>query len=738
MKILKFSYRKNFIALAAAFFILGGQPEEFGREKDFFHGYVIDKPVIRIGLGVQLSEIKISSSSGMEIYEVKDSYSLIAEDADEAYIKGKKEKLNEKFLVQVSRHRDRDEAEIAAQELRSLAAQKIYVQESPGRDATGRYQVTAGDFITRGDALRFMVKLNSLGDYNPWIIKQDISAEESRPLWISVGDKITSLEEDTVLYFIPSSHQSYLSYEGRSYRGIISLQAGPRGIVLINILSLEDYLKAVVPSELSPYDFREIEAHKAQAVAARTYALKNLELNQKLGFDLDDTPRSQFYKGLSAEHPLSTAAVEATAGEAVLYEGELIDALYTSTCGGRTENVEDVFLGPALPYLRSTECAHENQKEWELESRKNMTAVYSYGRNINFEIASLISLGVLPGRADSGYFQEELMISRAAEWINKAAGVLGRKPDLFVEEDRPLTLNDFIELSGAAFDWNKQAEIILPEPEKEFLIRNISGWPAESRSGLALFINTGIFNPAGTDLTPGRRLSRGEAAYYLWRVMGFHHDLFQEGRFRSYSEDVLTVESGDETLELVLSDDAFLVRNFQGERTMVPRLHLIGDESVRCLIREDRVRLLEVMYPPDSNILDRTSIVHVWQVRKSTEEMSRRINRYYPIGDLVDIIPEERGDSRRVIILRIQGSEDEVVVKGLRIRWVLGLRETYFVIDRKYGPDGRITEFTFSGRGWGHGVGLCQVGAYGMARSGEKYHEILKKYYRGIEIKKIY
>jgi stage II sporulation protein D len=729
---------KNFIALAAAFFLLGGQPIEFGREKSFFHGYSMDKPVIRIGLGVHLSEIKISSSSGMEIYEVKDSYTLIAEDAAEAYIKGKREKINEKFVVQVSRYREREKAEIAAQELRTQITYKIYVRESPGNDAAGKYQVNVGDFITRGDALRFMVRLNSLGDYNPWIIKQEISAEESRPLWILVGERITSLKEDTVLYFIPSNPQSFLSYDGRDYRGIFSLQTSPQGIVLINTLSLEDYLKAVVPSELSPYDFREIEAHKAQAVAARTYAIKNLKQNEDLGFDVDDTPRSQFYKGLNAEHPLSTAAVESTAGEVAQYKGKLIDALYTSTCGGRTENVEDVFLGPALPYLRSTECTYEKQEEWEILNRETIIPVYLNGKNISLEIASLIGLNVLPGQVTPVYFQENLMLTRAVEWINRAAGVLGKHAGLTSEEDRPFTLKDFVDLAGSAFDWNKQAEIILPEGEKEFLTQDYGQWPAESRSGFAMFLNTGIFNPDRNEISPEKILSRGEAAYYLWKVMGFHHDLFEEGRFRSFSEGVLTVENGEENQELVLPKSAFLVRSHDREQTLVSRLHLMGDEKLRWLKQGDRIQLLEVIYPPNSNVLDRMSIFHSWQVRKSSDELSRRINRYYPVGELLDIYPEGRGISHRITSLRIKGKEDEVVVKGLRIRTVLGLRETYFVIDRKYGPCGQVTEFTFSGRGWGHGVGLCQVGAYGMARSGAGYQEILKKYYYGIDIKKIY
>jgi len=68
---------KYFIILALSFFVLGGQPLEFGQENTFFHGYLIRKPVIRVGLGINLSNIKISSSSGMKIYEINSHYKLV-------------------------------------------------------------------------------------------------------------------------------------------------------------------------------------------------------------------------------------------------------------------------------------------------------------------------------------------------------------------------------------------------------------------------------------------------------------------------------------------------------------------------------------------------------------------------------------------------------------------------------------------------------------------------------------
>jgi stage II sporulation protein D len=77
-------------------------------------------------------------------------------------------------------------------------------------------------------------------------------------------------------------------------------------------------------------------------------------------------------------------------------------------------------------------------------------------------------------------------------------------------------------------------------------------------------------------------------------------------------------------------------------------------------------------------------------------------------------------------------------MNGYKVRSALGLRDTLFKISRAVSADGNIKSFTFHGRGWGHGVGFCQVGAFGMARAGCSDEEILKTYYQGVEIRKAY
>jgi stage II sporulation protein D len=729
---------KYFIVLVLSVFVLGGQPVEFGQENTFFHGYLIENPVIRVGLGINLSDIKVASSSGMKIYEINSHYKLIAEDVQDAWIKGRKEKLTEKFVIQVAQFRDREEAEIFAQELRTGTGQKVYVTQDAEQALLGTFQVKIGDFITRGDALSYIVKLNKLGIDDTWILKEEITEEESKPIWILVNDELKSLHDETVLYFIPSSPQSYLSYNGRDYRGLFILKATRKGIVLVNVLNIEDYIKAVVPSELSPYSFRQIEAHKAQAVAARTYAFKNLGSNEELGFDLCDTPNSQFYKGMNAEHPLSSKAVAETFGEIATYKGKPIDALYTSTCGGMTENAEDVFLGAALPYLRGTKCVDEKQKEWPVRSTNSPLPIYIEGNNITPTIAYLISLNIIPNNTDPLYYREEASFEEALSWIDRARHLIGKKDKEFAVPSTQLVYSSFADLLIQGLDWQDRVANLLLENETDFILKGMEGTNGNARESIAYLVQSGIFPDADLLKWTDRPLRRGEVALYLWRVLQSHDDLFHEGELKELDGGRIVLESAEKQESLTLLPGFYLLKNSAGKKTFLSQLFLLGGEKLKWIENEEGVRLLEVIYPQNSNILDRDSIYHSWHVRKSKERLEQRINQYYPIGRLIDLVVKSRGESNRVIELLIKGSETQAAVKGLRIRRVLGLKETLFVMEKEFDENGELSHILFTGRGWGHGVGLCQVGAFGMARAGADYKEILKKYYKGIKISKLY
>ncbi len=77
-------------------------------------------------------------------------------------------------------------------------------------------------------------------------------------------------------------------------------------------------------------------------------------------------------------------------------------------------------------------------------------------------------------------------------------------------------------------------------------------------------------------------------------------------------------------------------------------------------------------------------------------------------------------------------------MKGEKIRSVLRLNEQLFVINKLYDSNGKAISYSFTGRGWGHGVGMCQYGAYGLAKMGLKYDAIVKHYYTGVDLTKAY
>jgi stage II sporulation protein D len=145
-----------------------------------------------------------------------------------------------------------------------------------------------------------------------------------------------------------------VTLRGLPYRGEMVLQPGSGGgITAVNRVDIESYLLGVVPRELGPTGSQYPEAAKAQAVAARTYAVKHLGARSRQGFDVYASTADQVYGGAAAEVPLVTQAVQATRGEVLAYGGVPIDAFYHSTCGGRTAAIEEVWNQAPVPYLVS-------------------------------------------------------------------------------------------------------------------------------------------------------------------------------------------------------------------------------------------------------------------------------------------------------------------------------------------------------------------------------------------------
>src|SRR3954466_355135 len=143
------------------------------------------------------------------------------------------------------------------------------------------------------------------------------------------------------------------------YRGALELRPAGSGINVINALGLESYVRGVVSAE-SPSAW-PAEALKAQAVAARTYAITSRAGSISDGFDQYADTRSQMYKGVAAERPSTDAAVAATAGQVVTYGGQPVTTYFFSTSGGKTENVENSFVGSVpKPWLKGVDDPYDD------------------------------------------------------------------------------------------------------------------------------------------------------------------------------------------------------------------------------------------------------------------------------------------------------------------------------------------------------------------------------------------
>ncbi len=171
-----------------------------------------------------------------------------------------------------------------------------------------------------------------------------------------------------------------------------------------------------------------------------------------------------------------------------------------------------------------------------------------------------------------------------------------------------------------------------------------------------------------------------------------------------------------------------------GEETLWAPLRLVAGDRLSVFLRGDELLAVRQEVDPDGLGYDRTSDRSAWTRFRSDRELAELVETRYPSLGFTGFEILARGVSGRVGELRLLGAggRSERVV-GLPIRWTLDLPDTLFTARRLTPPEGEAG-WLFSGRGWGHGVGLCQVGAYGMALRGHGYEQILQHYYTGVEL----
>jgi len=538
-------------------------------------------------------------------------------------------------------------------------------------------------------------------------------------------------------------------FNDKPYRGRIEVFANTRGaLTVVNVIGLEDYVKGVVPNELSAGGYPLIEAHKAQAIAARTYALRNRGQFMSQGYDLLPTTRSQVYRGLTSENALSSRAVDETRGMVATYNGEPINALYTSTCGGRTEDAANIF-NDAVPYLKARECAAEgraalmpfivktSREPAELKTQQNV----ALARDV--ALLAIQNFTSLRARVSDSWLDAEAPVSDIRSWLSSVARLAHQTAPTVTEEvNRPPS---FATALSTAVYGESRADTLLNNADVEYFlaVRDANEIPQANRADVAQFLRDGYLSilPDAT-LRPREPLARGRALHSIARILEARSLLqLQKGISRPTADDSLVLRSTKgKDLPVKVSADAFLFRQIGESLYPVSTVALVGGEPVVFHVNATgEVDYLEVRPSANGAAADRFSPFSNWTTDLTPGQAQARLGRYASgIGSLVDLRVVARGNSRRATNLELVGTAGTAHVRGGRIRSALGLREQLFVIERRYNEDGRVISFTFLGRGWGHGVGMCQVGAYGLARQGFSYEQILKAYYTGIELTRMY
>jgi stage II sporulation protein D len=673
------------------------------------------------------------------------------------------------FRVELAGQATRTDAERTAREIHEQTGEAA---EASLDTTTNTWRISVGSNLPATRAGELREQLEDAGFENARIVDARSSSSSSQSTARSVNSntvrpvaRFSAPTREVVAYASGSSKlfstsapvifaseaetSAPVRFNEKPYRGRLEVFANARGMLtVVNVLSLEDYVRGVVPNELSPGSYPAIEALKAQAVAARTYAVRNRNQFASQGFDLLPTTRSQVYGGLSTEHPLSTRAVEETRGIVATYRNEPINALYTSTCGGRTEDVENIF-NEATPYLRGRECAlegHAHFASFTVKSSRDLPDIREEGNASLARDSALLDIhnfDLGTRRLTDNWLASPVSQAEARNWLSVVAR-LSRQSVPAANDDitRPPAFSTA--LSAAIFG-EARADTLLDNADVEYLLsfRDAGDIPERNRADVAWLVRDGLLSLfPDASLRPREVMSRARVIHTIARALEARGTFgLQKGLTRPTTGGAMILRSTKNRDQPISVDsDAYLFRAFGDNAYQMRSLSLVGGEPVSFhLNTRGEVDFLEVRPAQNGAAADRSSPFANWTALMSVAEVQSRLARWSRgIGTLTDLRVSSRGSSRRAIDLEIIGTNSTAHLRGGRIRSALALREQLFVIDRRYDEQGRLIGFTFTGRGWGHGVGMCQVGAFGLARQGLTYDKILKAYYTGIDLTKLY
>jgi stage II sporulation protein D len=711
-------------------------------------------PLIRIGLDTASKEIRISSAGDYyltkKISEAKPE--LISGDI-QIRVERENDEKSDVYRVQIASYSNTDLAADLQKKISDKYDQPAIVFDD---SASGLKKVRVGEYADKEKAAALLKKVVKAGYHDAFIVKETHSSGSGETTIAVRGQKLFHLSRAGFL-FQPVSHNNFLKYNGKPYRGLFDISLNKNGnLTIVNQLGTEEYLLGVVPAELNPSKYPEFAALAAQSIAARTYALKNIGRFRSEGFDLSDDTRTQVYAGVSGENKISDAVVRQTSGLAIYYQDKLIDAMFMSTCGGRTEDFSNVFDGPPVPYLKSVFCTIENGREngeTIVEGKHELDQVFMADdgtvANRNIELARILGIISSESPITPESLAKPIDKNDAAKWIENAVKIArikhtGSMPEL----KDAITRAGFLSYSAELFFGAGELKNKVSEQDVNYYLGNIKDGDAVSGSARHAFtylMQNGMWRPfPDNTIRPDEPILRGDALSIMLRwTISTYPELLRRGIFIAPdvpAENSIRIKWGTQTKDFQLAQKPSLFRRDAERTTPVNQIKIIGNEKLFFhLDSHEKIDFLEMELSPTGASSDRYSPSASWDATLTRAALAEKLKDIAgPIGEIMDLKPSRTGNSGRAVQIQIIGSRNSTVINGYKVRNALGLKDTLFIITREYNPDGSIAGFTFHGHGWGHGVGLCQVGAYGMARAGRSYEEILKTYYQGVQIRKAY
>lgn len=680
----------------------------------------IAEPKIRVGLLIDQAEVVFPRTAG--------GYYLVTDRGPSTLKRGftvtaPLAKASVRYAVQMAAISDQSSAQGLVDKVKTETGLRADMTFDP---ASGMYKILAGDFESSDAAAPARTQLIERGYGKDLVVVRRPSDAPFEKRFVVVDDEgdRTTIDAATLSVF-PISGDT-VQIDKQPYRTSARLFINPRGLLnAINELNLEDYLLGVVPAEMGPSIYDEVEALKAQAVAARTYAVRNLRQFESEGYDICPGPACQAYKGFGGEADLSSRAVKETTGLVATYQGELIDALYSATCGGETSDVSTMFPGRSEPYLKAAKCVE-------------------------------LDLVTLDGRADSGILAETQVNARlftalanledSGSWsardvtraVSSAMSLAGYQaiPLIAPASSRR---RDVLQYLALIMGLDKKARVVtLPEDRKYYFPQTANPEDVPYLAA-AFLVKYGIWPAQFIDRI---RLDDAMPREELYAFLGSwlrEQNLLRDAEGKIYKLDArkLTLKNKGELAAYTLPAGIPVFRKL-GDRFQEYKSApvMIGDRATVVMGADKRVVAVIVQANYDGAAFDRTSSFSNWTRSYRADELVASIARRNPITQLVDLEPLTIDASQRVAELEVTAEGGrKFVLKGLPVRWSLNVPDNLFVFDKTRDPDG-MDRYTFYGKGWGHGTGMCQVGAYGMAFRGWTFDRILKNYYAGIEIEK--